>query len=49
MRIIGAPGEALPFSDNYFEDPKQRSLFQQWLNELWEQKDQQLTQFHQTD
>lgn len=37
------------FSDNYFEDPKQRSLFQQWLNELWEQKDQQLTQFHQTD
>ena len=27
------------FNDNYFDDPEQRSRFQQWLNERWHSKD----------
>ncbi len=27
------------FNDNYFDDPEQRSRFQQWLNERWHTKD----------
>lgn len=37
------------FNDDYFDDPKQRAKFQQWLNELWKQKDQQLIKIQQVD
>lgn len=38
----------LPLDDvngsHYFEDPQQKQAFQQWLNQLWQQKDESLQQ-----
>ena len=34
------------FNEQYFDDPQQRAVFQQWLNSIWSQKDQQLIQLN---
>ncbi|MBT0585870.1 acyltransferase [Alteromonas oceanisediminis] len=34
------------FHNDYFDDPRQRAVFQQWLNKLWQDKDAQLSQFN---
>ncbi len=35
------------FNQRYFDDPQQRAKFQQWLNALWFEKDQQLNELNQ--
>jgi hypothetical protein len=30
------------FSADYFTDPEKKQIFQDWLNNLWQQKDQSL-------
>lgn len=35
------------FNQRYFDDPQQRAKFQQWLNALWSEKDQQLNELKQ--
>lgn len=37
------------FNDGYFDDPQQRARFQQWLNQVWQHKDQQLVQLQQAE
>ena len=37
------------FNQRYFDDPQQRAVFQQWLNALWSEKDQQLLQLRTSD
>lgn len=37
------------FTQRYFDDPEQRAIFQQWLNSVWAQKDQQLKQLSTQD
>ncbi|WP_100644420.1 acyltransferase [Alteromonas facilis] len=37
------------FTQRYFDDPEQRAIFQQWLNRVWAQKDQQLKHLSMTE
>jgi 1-acyl-sn-glycerol-3-phosphate acyltransferase len=30
------------FSDSYFDDPAQKEIFQQWLNNMWQEKNKEL-------
>ncbi|MGB3726231.1 MAG: acyltransferase [Glaciecola sp.] len=34
------------YSQQYFEDPKQKQVFQDWLNQRWQQKDKRLLALH---
>lgn len=36
------------FSDSYFDDPQQRTRFQQWLNQRWQNKDNLLSSINST-
>lgn len=37
------------FSTSYFDDPKQKEIFQEWLNQLWKEKNQQLALVEQSN
>jgi 1-acyl-sn-glycerol-3-phosphate acyltransferase len=36
------------FSASYFDDPKQKEIFQQWLNQMWKEKNEQLALMEQS-